>query len=152
MAQSATMLDESSSAVETSPLDSLIDQIELILTSPANFASSTAQDRLSPLLQKIRSFENIDDRVIRLERWYNQLGDASRAAFARETITKFLAEVESWPDWTWNSTASEISSRKVRVEQIRNGLGELPIEWLKTRVTGCYPVVVRRLMGRITEK
>lgn len=136
MAQSVTMLDDSSSAPETSPLNDLIDQIELILTSPAKFASSTPEDRLAPLLQKLRSFEDVDDRVVRIERWYNQLGDACRAAFARETITRFLAEVESWPDWIWNSTAPEVEERKVRVEQIKNGLGELPIEWLKTRVTG----------------
>jgi hypothetical protein len=142
MAQSVTTLDDSSSAAETSPLHSLIDQVELILTSPANFASSTPQDRLAPLVEKLRWFEDVDDRVIRLERWCNQLGDACRAAYARETITKFLAEVESWGTWNWSSTAPEVQERKVRVEGIRNGLGELPIEWLKTRVTGISILMV----------
>ena len=51
----------------TSHLETLIDQIELILTSPADFTSSTAKTLLAPLLAEINTCEEVDelhDRVV----------------------------------------------------------------------------------------
>ena len=124
-------------------LSSLIDQIELILTSPADFTSSTPQTVLSPLLSQINTYDSVDDetqeRIARVEKWCNQLSDATRAAHARETITKFSGELESWNEWQWNCAVGEVEEKKGRVEEIKRTLSNLPIEWLKTRVTGFSP-------------
>lgn len=123
-------------------LSSLIDQIELILTSPADFTSSIPQTLLAPLLSEINTYDyDVEqDRINRVEKWCNQLSDATRAAFARETITEFLNEIESWEEWQWNSTITEVSEKKSRVEEIKRTLSDLPIEWLKTRVIGSIPI------------
>ena len=128
--------DSSEPTASASHLATLIDQIELILTSPAEFTSSTPQNLLVPLLSKINSYNEVDHRIHRVEKWCNQLYDATRAAHARETIIEFLAEVEDWEDWDWGCPASEVAEKKSRVEEIKRILSNLPIEWLKTRVTG----------------
>jgi hypothetical protein len=129
--------------VEASHLSALIDQIEVILASPAEFTSSTLETRLSPLLRAINECDLDDDlydRVIQLERWCNQLQDATRAAFTRETILKCLGEIESWEDWSWDTPVQEIDIKKSQIDGIKRILKELPIEWLKSRVTGInYP-------------
>jgi hypothetical protein len=125
----------------TSLPDSLIDEIEAILTSPETFTSSTPDKDILPLLSRIRDCEKYNDdvRVDRVQRWCGQLDDASRTAFARETITSFLEEVQSWPEWNWKANEEDVERIKIRVKQIKNTLNELPIEWLKRRVTGTNP-------------
>lgn len=133
---------EVSDLLPTSHLSTLIDQIELILTSPADFTSSTAKTRLAPLLAEINTCEEVDelhDRVVRVEQWCNQLGDATRAASARETIIQFLDEIESWEEWQWTASLEQVQEKRERVEAIKKGLSKLPVEWLKTRVTGIPP-------------
>ena len=130
---------EVSDLLPTSPLSTLIDQIELILTSPADFTSSTPNTQLAPLLAEINAYEEVGelhDRMVMVERWCNQLGDATRAADAREIIVQFLDEVESWDEWQWKANLEEVQEKKGRVEEIKRGLSGLPVEWLKTRVTG----------------
>ena len=130
---------EVSDSLPTSHLSTLIDRIELILTSPADFTSSTSKTVLAPLLAEINTCTEVDelhDRVVRVERWCNQLGDATRAANAREIITQFLDEIESWQEWQWQANLEEVQEKKRRVEQIKKRLSDLPVEWLKTRVTG----------------
>ena len=127
----------------TSHLSILIDQIELILTSPADFTSSTPKLLLAPLLAEINTCEEVDElhgRIVRVERWCNQLADATRAANAREIIIQFLDEVESWEEWQWDSGIVEVQEKKRRMEEIKKRLSELRIEWLKTRVTGNFPL------------
>jgi hypothetical protein len=139
MASSDSHYDDFDATTETSPLVSYLDQIELILTTPTEFRASTPQDRLSGLLERVRGCANVDElgeRVDRVQRWCGQLADACRAAFARDTISEFVDEVEDWGEWTWDSTSMEVDGRRGRVREIKNVLGELPIEWLKTRVTG----------------
>ena len=122
-----------------SPLVSLIDQIELTLTSPADFTSTTSQLLLPQLLQRLFGCEDVDvesRRIARIETWCGELGDATRAAFAREVITQFLEEVERWGEWDWEAPTEEVDQRKRRVEEIQRSLGELPIEWLKSRIQG----------------
>ena len=131
-------VDSFEQTASASHLSTLIDQIELILTSPAEFTSSTPQNLLVPLLSKINSYNEADHRIIQVEKWCNQLYDATRAAHARETIIEFLAEVESWEDWNWECPTSEVTERKSRIEEIKRILSNLPIEWLKTRVTGIF--------------
>ena len=136
---------EVSDLLPTSHLSTLIDQIELILTSPADFTSSTAKTLLAPLLAEINTCEEVDelqDRVVRVEQWCNQLGDAIRAANARETIIQFLDEIESWDEWQWKADLEQVQEKRGRVEAIKKGLRELPVEWLKTRVTGISPLIV----------
>lgn len=124
----------------TSLLTSWIDEIEVILTSPGSFTSSTPELLLSPLLSKINTYENYDERIIRVEKWCNQLVDATRAAHARETILEILSEVESWGDWDWEETIEDVGEKKERIEEIKRTLNDLPIEWLKTRVTGTISI------------
>jgi len=127
----------------TSHLASLIDQIELILTSPADFSSTTSQLTLPPLLQRLYDVDYVseeNERLTRVERWCGELGDATRAAYARETITLFLEEVEQWGEWEWSSPTEEVEVRKRRINDINRSLGELPIEWLKSRVQGLSPM------------
>ena len=80
-----------------------------------------------------------NERVARIERWCGELGDATRAAYARETITLFLEEVEQWGEWEWDSLTEEVEERKRRVNDINRSLRDLPIEWLKSRVQGPLP-------------
>ena len=114
----------------------LIDQIEAILNSPVEFTSNTLESRLIPLLEQIRDVD--DTRITRLEKWCDELDDASRAAYVRETILKLLSEVEEWDNWKWNLEIQHVEEKKGRVEEIREILTELPIEWLKSRVTGTF--------------
>jgi len=126
----------------TSPLLSLIDQIEGILNSPAEFTSSTSQSVLPPLLSQINledASEELEERVIRLEKWCGQLSDATRAAETREIITRFLNEVEGWDEWQWSINIEDVQEQKGRVNEIKKVLSELPIEWLKSRITGFPP-------------
>src|SRR5271155_4034946 len=123
----------------------LANQIEGILSSPADFTASTPQEILFPLLNRLRQrVHHLQDaatqgRVAQLEVWCKQLEDASRAAFARNKIVRHLTELETWEDWQWSFPVEEIQRRKVRVEEISLEIAELPIEWLKTRVTGKCP-------------
>jgi len=122
----------------------LIDEIESILNSPAEFTSSTPSTTLLPLLDSLHSssheFEgDLQESVANIERWCEQLDDACRAAFARDTITTSLNKIESWPEWDWNTNGETIESRRTRIEEIKLALAELPIEWLKRRVTGTFP-------------
>jgi hypothetical protein len=122
----------------------LIDQIESILTSPGTFRTTTATSLL-PLLERLQ-FCNYDDdgiqqRIVKIVKWCEQLDDAATAAHARETITAYLKEVISWPEWTYSTPAEVVEIRKERVHQIKWGLAELPVEWLKTRVTRTIPLV-----------
>src|SRR5271170_8059923 len=126
----------------TSHLVSLIDQIETVLNSPEDFTSSTAQSILPPLLSQINDYdvsEQLEERVFTLEKWCRQLSDATRAAETRETIIGILNEVENWDEWTWNRNVIEVEEKKSRVTQIKRILAELPIEWLKSRITGLPP-------------
>jgi len=132
-------LETMTSPDQASPLASLIDQIELTLTSPADFTSTTSQLVLPRLLQRLFDCDDVDVesvRVGRIETWCGELGDATRAAYAREVITQFLEEVEQWGDWEWESPTDDVAERKVRVEEIKRSLRDLPIEWLKSRVQG----------------
>jgi hypothetical protein len=125
--------------LHASPLVSLIDQIELTLTSPADFTSTTSQLLLPQLLQRSFGCEDVDvesRRVARIETWCGELGDATRAAFAREVIIQFLEEVERWGDWEWEAALDDVEERKIRVDEIKRSLRDLPIEWLKSRVQG----------------
>ena len=130
---------EVSDLLPTSHLSALIDRIEIILTSPADFTSSTYKTLLAPLLAEINTCADVDelhDRVARVERWCNQLGDATRAADAREIIIQSLDEIESWEEWQWGHNSEEVQEKRRKVEEVKRGLNELPIEWLKTRITG----------------
>ena len=75
---------------------------------------------------------------MQIVKWCEQLDDAVSAANAREVITAYLQEVTSWPEWTYSITAEVVELRKGRVTEIKKDLAELPIEWLKTRVTGLF--------------
>jgi hypothetical protein len=75
--------------------------------------------------------------VDRVERWCGQLADVSRAAHARDQIIYFLNQVQSWPDWMWGFSREDVDSRKERIKEIDDAMGELCVEsWLKKRVTG----------------
>src|SRR5271156_3795686 len=122
--------------IEDSSHPPLIDEIESILNCPAGFTSSTPSTTLLPLLDSLHSSshelpDDLQERVANIGRWCEQLDDACRAAYARETITAFLKDVESWPDWEWNTDREEIENRRTRIEEIKLVLAELPIEWLK---------------------
>jgi hypothetical protein len=123
---------------DASHLAPLIDEIEAILTSPAEFTSSTFEDHLAPLLDRIKwcDDDELCERIEKVERWCSQLDDAGRAAYTRETIVTFLGEVEGWDEWSWECAAEVVDEKKVRIEEVTRGLGRLPIEWLKLRVTG----------------
>lgn len=132
----------------------LIDQIESILTSPSAFTTSTPT-ALFPFLEQLQ-YEDQDDegqeRIVRVVKWCEQLDDAVTAANARQVITMYLEEVRSWPEWTYSTTAEAVGKRKERVEEIKRGLAELPIEWLKSRVTGMSPYFkAGLLMSRVAE-
>ena len=138
---------------------SLIDQIESILTSPSSFTTHSATDLL-PLLDQLQLSEEDDDeaqeRIIKIVKWCEQLDDAVRAAHARETITTYLKQVTSWPEWTYSISTEAVEEMKGRIERIKKGLAELPIEWLKIRVTGIIPSVCvvclgESVDGRITQ-
>ena len=139
----------------TSHLASLIDQIELILTSPADFSSTTSQLTLPPLLRRLYDIDYVseeNERLTRIERWCGELGDATRAAYARETITLFLEEVEQWGEWEWSSPTEQVEVRKRRINDINRSLGELPIEWLKSRVQGLSSNGNNTLTSRTTKR
>lgn len=89
--------DDFTSGGDASHLALMIDEIEAILTSPAEFTSSTSEHQLAPLLGQVKWCEDDElcERIERVESWCSQLGDASRAAYTRETIIKFLGEVGS---------------------------------------------------------
>ena len=82
-------------------------------------------------------------RVARIETWCGELGDATRAAYAREVIIQFLEEVERWGDWEWEAALDDVEEREIRVDEIKRSLRDLPIEWLKSRVQG-FPTLLRR--------
>jgi hypothetical protein len=142
IASSDSRADEPCRGVEPSHPTSYIDhleQIESILTSPAEFTPTTPEDRLAPLLHAIRTCDDDDlrERVDRVERWCGQLADVSRAAHARDQIIYFLNQVQSWPDWMWGFSREDVDSRKERIKEIDAAMGELCVEsWLKKRVTG----------------
>ena len=136
-------LGTATSPLSTSHVGSLIDQIELILTSPADFTSSTSQLTLPPLLQRLFDYDGSDVEVEkrgRIERWCSELQDATRAAYARETIVEFLDEIETWGDWDWDSHSEEVELKRRRADEIKCSLGALPIEWLKSRVQGRHHI------------
>jgi len=127
--------------IDTSRHPTLIDEIESVLSSPAEFTSSTPSTTLLPLLDSLHSSsheleDDLQERLANVERWCGQLDDACRAAYAREIISTSLNKVESWPEWDWNTNGEEIERRRTRIEEIKLALAELPIEWLKKRVTG----------------
>lgn len=135
------VLESSSSVLErVSSHPSLIDQIESILNSPCTFTTSTPTTLL-PLLERLEHLETDEEgqeTIVRLVKWCEQLDDAVSAAHAREVIAAYLREVISWPEWTYSAQKEQVEIRKNRVDQIKGGLSELPIEWLKSRVTGIY--------------
>lgn len=136
MAHSALNAEEFLVNTESSPLSHLIDQIEAILISPAEFTSSTLQNRLVPLLEEAGRYEEGFERVCRLEKWCSQLDDATQAAYARERILEFMNKVDGWGEWDWNSGEPVVEQKRAKAEEITRRLGELPIERLKTRVQG----------------
>jgi len=124
----------------SSHLNSLITKIESILASPSEFTSKTLEKTIIPILSLIQDAEYVADelyeRIGCIRRWCTQLDDACRAAYARERINEFLTEIENWEDWQWQDTLSTIESKRTRIDDIKQELNELPIEWLKNRVTG----------------
>ena len=136
MAHSARNAEDFLVNAESSPLSRLIDQIEAILISPAEFTSSTLQNHLVPLLERVNCYEEEFERVCRLEKWCSQLDDATQAAYARERILEFLNEVDGWEEWDWNLGEPVVERTRVKAEEITRRLGELPVERLKTRVQG----------------
>ena len=152
-----SVVPESSSLLErvSSHPSSLIDQIESILNSPSTFTTSTPAT-LIPLLEKLEILETDEegqDRIVRVVEWCEQLDDAVSAANAREVITAYLKEVTSWPEWIYSAQKEQVEIRKNRVDQIKAGLAELPIEWLKSRVTGISLLLIWRVdvNCRVTE-
>src|SRR5579859_1797310 len=144
-----SVVPESLSRLErvSSHPSSLIDQIESILNSPSTFTTSTPATLL-PLLERLEVLETDEegqDRIVRLVKWCEQLDDAVTAANAREVITAYLNEVTSWPEWTYSAQKEHVELRKNRVEQIKGGVAELPIEWLKNRVTGISLFLIKRV-------
>jgi Growth-Arrest-Specific Protein 2 Domain len=117
----------------------LLNNVELILASPQDFSEDTPQQRIFPLLSTIRSREldpPQEDRLAQLGVWCKHLEDACGAAFARDKITTHLSELESWEDWQWDFSLQVMQEKRFRTEEIEREITELPIEWLKRRVTG----------------
>ena len=125
---------------ETSHLLFIITEIESILATPDEFTSTTPEAVLLPLLEEIQDDPAVDtdlyERISRIRRWCTQLDDACRAAYARDTINKFLKEIESFEEWTWEQELEIIQSKRSRIDEIKSSLNELPIEFLKQRVKG----------------
>jgi hypothetical protein len=117
----------------------ILDKIERVLTSPADFTSTTPADAIGPLLAQLSACEedgDDDGRITRVEHWCRHLGDATRAAEARELIRSFLREVEAWDAWRWDLDLVVVDAKRRRIDEITRTLASLPIEWLKGRVTG----------------
>lgn len=117
---------------------SLIDQLELMLNSPGTFTPSTPTSLLS-LIDKLpfrEADEEVQARIARVVKWSQQLDDAVSAAHARQVITAYLKEVTSWPEWSYSVHKKQVQVVKNRVDEIKQDISELPIEWLKSRVTG----------------
>jgi hypothetical protein len=137
---------------DTSPLSVLIDRIERILLSPERFTSSSALLEIHPLLQQISKHEGDEleregERVRHVETWCAQLQDATQAAYSRERITSILDLVQSWGPWNYESL---VEHGEGQMESIIKEVEELPIEWLKQKVTGIS--CVNKINCRITEE
>ena len=135
--QSPNVEDEKVNSCDASHL---IGKLDSILSSPSEFTSKTPETEIFPLLEQLRNTqitdENVHTKINILERWCKQLDDTCRAAYSREQITHHLKEVEAWEEWAWEDPIAIIQGKKSRTEEIQRSLTELPIEWLKTRVTG----------------
>ena len=121
-----------------------LSQLELILSSPTQFTPTTPEEKIFPLLREVESLADVGspeerDRIRNLSRWSKLLEDCCRAAYSRDEITRYLKEVESWPEWNWDEKEEKIEFIRRRIEEIKTGIGSLPIEWLKSRVTGIHP-------------
>jgi hypothetical protein len=129
----------------------LIDKLEGILVSPEEFSSDSLETRILPILRQLRGNE-YDTRAAELEKWCSQLDDACQAAFARETIQKLLSEVQAWGEWKWDFQGHQVDEKQRRVEDMKKELADLPIEWLKSRVTGMSFINTLCLIFRPSEK